>query len=445
MRKLLAAWALAFLFVGGLQAFVMPPFQVPDEPAHWMAGLTRIHQALQPRVPFCSSEVSYFNHYGMRPGIHHPPPSPDQVLPTCGSAEVSYGGLWSYPQLWVAHGLHGLWPLNPEITFRLARIVSGALLWLVLAITWSRALATHHPASMIGAVWAGLLLMSPVGIQQAFGVSSDGVVFAFGLMLASLLVSGDAWRRREWALFLTISICAVTTKAVVAPVVLIAFGFRQSLKRFYQKAAVVSVFAMGILSGLLSKAAVTNGPYGDAAAQKAFILSQPFETLGLLLKEAIFRALPYTQWLVGRLGWLDHTTNHLTLAIYFCSFIALARLGWNTLRQVGFRRVVSIRLHRHVIFAVLWVASACLIELFIYLAWNPPRSREISGLQGRYFIPLHMVAIGYLAASMREAKPSLKWEGAEGLRLEKGFVKVIGIHGLALIGMVWDLIGFYRS
>jgi len=311
------------------------------------------------------------------------------------------------------------------------------MVYCALWILFSNAWASSQASAVLGAVWAGLLIMSPVGLQQAWGVTSDVVVFAFCLSFASLLLSGRVWRVRDWVFFGLIGLCAVQTKPVIAPLLLVLFWMPGSVRLLWQRAVVFGLFAYGLAEGVFSKASAASAPHADALAQKAHLLEHPVLSILMFLKVTFLRVVPYTQWLFGRLGWLDHKTNHGILAAYFVLLIALFVFARRTCRNLKFAR----RPWRHFLFFVLWIGAAALIELFIYLVWNPPGSPMISGLQGRYFLPLHLIAVGYLFSSLGEGDGGALREVEP--QLFHGLKKVFYFHALVIIGIVSDVYLFY--
>jgi uncharacterized membrane protein len=369
--------------------------------------------------------MALVEHYGEAPPFNLDL-APTVLAPACRDYLITYGGILSYPHLWVAAMASRLWSLHPQTVFRLARLAGG--LWVIAAALFAVRLARRHGGSTAfrSAAWSILLLMSPIGIQQSFAVSLDGGVLAFSVVMAAFFASGSAWLKRDWLWFGIFGVVALQSKPVFAPLLLGFFfvpGFRQA---GWLRVLVVGLLcSYGIGSGLLSRATQVNGPEGRSGAQMAQILAHPLESLTLITWTTLKRAVIPTQWMLARLGWLDHSGSNLALGTTLGSLLLIVLSG---LRELG---VPKPPVFRDWIFAVVWLGSASLVTLFMYLVWTPPGSAYVTGLQGRYFLPYLIVLGGY-------ALTRLEFGTAQ-----KALRGVVWVQSLSVLFSVWDALRFY--
>lgn len=417
---------------GAAASWIVPPFQLPDEAGHWMAGLSRIQAALGGSRggdgPLCSPEMALVEHYGEIPPFRRNP-VPAVLAPACRNYVITYGGLASYPQLWVATAASRMFDVHPETAFRLARLAGGV--WVLAAALLAAGLSRRHGAPVAFGVtaWSLVLLLSPIGIQQAFAVSLDGGVLAFSVWMAAFFGTASVWRSRDWILFAIFGLVALQSKPVLAPVLLSFFWvpeFRRAtgLGRKLGSLVIALLCLYGIGSGLATRATQVNGPSGNSGAQMAHIFSHPLESAALIGWTTLKKAVIPTQWMLARLGWFDHVASHPALATTLASLLVLLLSGiqWSSLRLPALRDWI---------FGALWLGSASLVTLFMYLVWTPPGSGFVIGLQGRYFVPYLILLGGYALARLESAVS------------EKALLWIVGIQGASAVLSVLDAIRFY--
>jgi hypothetical protein len=433
-----------FLGMGAFQVSALPPFQVPDEKMHWVTGLNRVHRTFGQAGPLCSTEISLARQF-IDPQNPGGAPlrkiAPDQVRalnPECESAEIPYGSALTYPQLWISHGYH-LWvdDSNPIRTLAVARLSAGLLI-LLAALSAARAAHRSRNSGSVAAVWVTLvLLLSPIGSQQSFAVSPDVVTMAFAILVMSLVTAGSVWTALQWMFFIFVCAAAIPAKPFMALLVLPSLWLGRQQTRRIRWAAVI-LFVSGIALGISAPALNTSGPGANSTLQKSLILKSPIQTTWLIAKTTAKIGGFYSHRLLARLGWLDHAPSALTFALYV---LFLAMTYWLAIPRSRFNNSPR----RHWAFDLLtvgiWFGSASLITLMMYLVWTPPGFDGVSGLQGRYFLPLHLVLIGYLWARFSSTSPD------EVLTPKREQLKAVVLMILGLcyaVALMVDTARFYR-
>jgi uncharacterized membrane protein len=122
----------------------------------------------------------------------------------------------------------------------------------------------------------------------------------------------------------------------------------------------------------------------DPRAQAAFIREQPLTFLGICLASCVQQSRFLWQQFVGVLGWLDTPLPRWVNHLLGCGLVAPVLVaGLHARMSIFFRSIL-------VVTAVVQVVTIC---GFVFVSWCPVGQEWISGLQGRYFLPLAAFAL----------------------------------------------------
>jgi len=117
----------------------------------------------------------------------------------------------------------------------------------------------------------------------------------------------------------------------------------------------------------------------DPRAQAAFIRERPVTFLGMCLASCIQQSRQLLHQFVGVFGWLDTPLPRWAIKLLGCGFVAQTLIaGLNVRMAIWFRLTLLVSM-------LLQVVAIC---GFVYASWCPTGQEWISGLQGRYFLPL---------------------------------------------------------
>lgn len=429
---------LGFVVLGSAYAFLLPPFLVPDERAHWLAAHHHLAEWVTGSGRVCSTDVALDRHFQtgikFKPKAKQPPGLFARVRklePEC-EEKLLYptGNLLSYPGVLLSR----LWvPREPSsgrqslFAFYLSRLLHGLMIGLLLGRIWwlARTTSTGPP----GLLALLLLSLSPLFVQQSFGVTIDAVTNAFALSLCLWLVFPEHLSRLDRAAFLLLGAISAPGKPVLAVVLLpaVALGLylervrnepgaplalvpalRQEVTR--RRAFVLAVVAIS-LAGLVFAQSYSLSS-GRAARQLVFIEAEPWRAAGILLSN-LWRLFAHPSFFLDYLGYLDTRLSTATLGSF--ALLALlvgaieglgigagvARLARDAARRRALRPAWP-RLGLLVALALASVVvSVVLIGLHAYLAFTGAGAARIGSLQPRYFLPHLIVSVAIVMALAR--------------------------------------------
>lgn len=430
-KRLSALYLGTFLLLGFALAFILPPFQAPDESEHWSAAFVRTERLVSGNSEVCSIALGLPEFFGTKKIVFNTEQKIlsarydkiDEAPLKCSADAVNYGGILSYPGYLISRILLFGAAEQPKymiLQFYLSRLIHGLILFGVLFRFWWLAFRAPRQDGSIavsaGATTLFTFVLSPLFVQQSFALSSDVTTNAFAISLITFLVYWKNLARLDWTLFALLGFSACTTKPTILPamvaVVFAIFVFhgRDWKARFWQWRA-KSLRALAALSILLSIVTFSNtasrlmvgGEGASPQAQKAFVLENPvFATKVIAL--GIWDRV-HSSHLHGPLGWLDtyiptHLRNIWRLLIAFAIFLDLFLI---TSLHGTIRSVVSSILPRLLGFVSVCAGiavSSFLVGYAMYLVFTPVGAAYVGGIQGRYFFASYILLIGAAAAAL---------------------------------------------
>lgn len=403
-RFLLAAG----LFFGLAFVFVTPPFQVPDEPAHffraWRVSEGRLDLIPRPRrgaaeIPVNLHEVA-LDLLGDLPFHAERKIAPEKILgafrvPLEGErrAPFWFGNSLQYPfvpyipqAVGIALGrCFGAPPLALLYLARLGNLLAGTLmLWCAVR---------RLPAFRWLAV---MVALTPMALFLRASASADVTVTGAAFLLAAA-VARSAWGdgpARRGDLLLAAAFAAVLCAAKAAyfplallPVLIPALRFPGGRRRSFL-----------LLHGALSLAAAAFGAATaravgiarfdaviDPARQIQLALEHPLSFLLVVARDYVVHTPRYLAQFVGQLGWLDTKLPTAFLFAYLCVLLALV--------LADARPDLEVRAWQRWTAAALTVSTLLMISASLYASWTPVGASFVEGPQGRYFIPLAPAAV----------------------------------------------------
>lgn len=410
---------LVALLVGGALVFVTPPFQVPDEPAHFfrawevsegrlirwdkqgrgggplpesVQGVAAVLLGDLPGKPERKIAVAQIRdglRVPLRPGHRVEVYFPNSVLYTF----VPY-----IPQALVIRAGRAL-EAPPLVTFYAARLAAFLVSTLLTGFAIRRAPAFRWLLALVA--------LTPMALFQRASVSADALTIASAFVLGAL-AARLAWgpeipgreRRRDFLLLTAAAVALCLCKpayvllagaVLLIPAARLPGGRRVPAFLFYGL-AVGLAFAVGMINGRLTEVELRPGVGVNAAAQIHDATREPVRFLGVVVRDYVVHADRYLAQLVGQLGWLDVKLPLVFLTLYLVFLAAFGLLDGEGVRIEPWQRGLL---------ALMVTGTLLLLSAAQYAIWTPYRASYLEGLQGRYYMPVVPVAVWLLHLRLR--------------------------------------------
>ncbi len=468
VRSGAAVCIVSFCLFGIMLSTLIPPFQVPDEPMHWIAGYARTHSTVSPSDPkqHCSIanalpalfEVGRIAFYPSNKFDTTSFESLSKAKAGCSETYLNYGVATTYPGILLGR----LFTLGeetvPEKTFQvflLGRLFQGALIAFLFWRLFSVALATR--GYMVGMLATSVLMLSPLFIQQSFAISADGVTFALSLSLLFFLFFMKEARWLDWLLMVVLATTVSATKPpLFLPIpVFLGVGLSRMHKegllhedrgprQSWRKWLVYGCIVMSFLATVWVITTQSQG-HSDAvikanqnrAEQVAYVKQHPMSVAGTVIShtEKYFRLAP----LIGPLGWLDASLSAWTVTKYRHIVIATVLIEILLVFCLIPSRGIRVPTQSRVVLTILLVGSelcaALAITFILYLTWTPAGAATVMGVQGRYFLPMLLtipLVLGDLVWPVRQG---------DTVRLSSGMGSIFGtfLFSFLLLSLAFPL------
>ena len=401
------AWAyLAIAVAWGLaMALITPPFQVPDEAAHYYRAwsVAEVQLIAQPeRVVMLPENVVSLpdrlgsliidwsgNHYSVKTavGLLWEPISGHergQVTTAAG-----YGPIGYIPQA-IGIDIARLLGHSPLLGFYLGRLsnllVSALLVFLAIRVV------------PFGRPLIALTALLPMFVSEAASLSPDGLALSgFLLFLALMLRFSDRETVTRADAITMVCAAAILLNAKPGLVALVLLVFMVRPRQFggvrnYAVWVGAALIASIGLAGVIMIAAPAAAPgylnsvgiIGvNAGKQLEFMVSHPLGFAKVLYRTFEQRAIELTQAAYGLLGWL--TVRLPVLGMY--------AMGLSGILLLGVRETVGTTRWQRLVMCATGVAYGVSVSAALYTDWSPLWSPVVLGLQGRYFLPIIALAL----------------------------------------------------
>ena len=401
-----------FLLVAGLLfglglATVTPPFQVPDEPAHFYRAY-RVSEGRLDLIPPPNSAgvdlpVNVLAITDLRGDLpFHPekkiapeavlaafrlPLEPDRRGPAWFPNTLQYPFVPYVPQaLGIAFGrLFGAPPLVLLYLARLANLIAGTLM---VAFAVRRLPAFRWLAVMVALTPMALFLRASASAD----VTSAGAAFLLVGAAARLAWGEGPARRSDLVLLAASTVVLCASKAVYFPLAFLAFlipsarfpeGWRARFL-LMQASLTLAVTAYAITVSRVV-GSINVSPAVDASRQIRAALADPLGFLGIVAMDYALHAHRYAGQLLGKLGWLDTKLPTPFLLVYLAVLLGLLFVDTSPR--------IEIRPWQRASIAAVILTTMVLISASQYALWTPYGAKFIEGLQGRYYSPLVPAAV----------------------------------------------------
>ncbi|MBL7205247.1 MAG: DUF2142 domain-containing protein [Desulfobacteraceae bacterium] len=238
-----------------------------------------------------------------------------------------------------------------------------------------------------------LLALSPMCLFQASSLSYDGFTNGIAFLYIALILHytfvKDFLGHKERVFFFLVSALLALSKLAYLPMMLL-IGLiptdKLGGKKVYWSFTAIYVVSCAVLAfswiWYTSDIYVPYSPNNaNPQAQLAFILNNPLEYLCVVANSMKYSGMNvFFRHFIGVLGQL---TLMLPNWIYFSYFAALLLVALRDGKEG-----ISLNYGNKLLIVLVLILNIALIFTMLYLSFNAPASDVIIGLQGRYLIPL---------------------------------------------------------
>jgi len=245
--------------------------------------------------------------------------------------------------------------------------------------------------------WLMLVVaLMPISLFLATSTSADALTYALCFLFIAVVMNlafGASPLTGQSLLALS-ALCVLVTvsKIIYIPLILLVLLLPRSKFRSKQRHLAYMALCFGLVFTvtLLWMVAIRDlhlpvnpGQTADPSGQVSFIIADPFRFLSIVAS-TIVNHFFYLAWqLIGVLGWLD---THLPKWFYLVSYATIGLVSLSDWTP-------NIKLSHWSKLIILAVVAFGTLMVFtgIYIRWTPVGGALVTGMQGRYFIPLSLL------------------------------------------------------
>ena len=256
-----------------------------------------------------------------------------------------------------------------------------------------------------------LLALTPMSLFQAASLSADGVTNGVSFLLIAtflqLALAEVVSKTQIFTIFL-LSVLLALSKQAYFP--LVGLFLLIPVEKIGNRKKYIGIFALLCLASvlaILSWSLISKGTYTTLVPNVApgkqiqFILTHPFDLIGVILRTFFDDGIEYISQFIGKLGWLDTKLPPLFILSYLAMLVFsvfqtdnITRRKDTVIREDD--SSVSVQIYKDILLStkqkrimlLILVLNIILIATILYISWTPVAKNRVFGLQGRYFIPL---------------------------------------------------------
>lgn len=237
-----------------------------------------------------------------------------------------------------------------------------------------------------------LVMFMPMMLQESISLSVDPIINGTTFLLFSYCLN-MRYSRKDFVnnkdriilavLCLIVSLCKMVYLPVCLTLFLIPEHMFKTKKRKYLEIGLLAflvVALVGIWTVVAMRYQLRPGDGVSAIEQIGFVLESPLRTIKVLIRTIAENAYVYMENLVcGPMGWFDIPIDSICTMVMLCMLVMVCIMD-NAGKKINNSEKTCM--------SVILLSTLALIFAAEYLTWTPVGSMEISGVQGRYFIPL---------------------------------------------------------
>jgi hypothetical protein len=432
------AWAMPFLVA---LAWLMPPFQNPDEADHYLRAvqiargevfafrLARPTGESPPNSgghsdPGIVAANTPFSHLAFKPQqrVHKADYDTARLINFGKDDVIGFGDTAIYPPFLYIPDILGIWfselVSGKVITsLYLSRLANAVV---ALAISFLALVAARHTRSAIAA-----LAMLPMTSALYVSASQDALIISLCLLVVGIVDRvGTEQRPASVGELVVIGIAAALVGMARPPYAVtallpLAIRQRSSLRELGTTLGISACMLVWVAFSMRTVSVPMHG--ADAAVQFKHLLHSPWAILPLAWHTMTRSGVGYLREFIGVLGWLDTPLPRWFL------LAASAALGAGLLGVCA--SPSGPRPWLPVLAVILGSAAIFGAQ---YLTWTRPLAPFVDGVQGRYFIPLAAVLALALPAAPNFIRPALPWLSMAGILLLANLAPAVVLRTIVL-------------
>lgn len=253
-------------------------------------------------------------------------------------------------------------------------------------------------------------LFNPMYIQQSISLSADCFINGFIILFISytfyLIFKKEEMSLKDKVIYAMLFIVAFLNKTVYYPISLIALllviGKNKREKKSERSLIIICMISLTVVTiawaifGMnyvdVREYVIKNNV--NSKEQIMYILKNPIEYMKIIINNVMRNKKIYMKQFLGvYLGLRDISTSKLCSKILLLMMLGAPFLEKNKEKYLGNRQKAYLIL--------MAVGSSLLVITALYLIWSGVGENKISGVQGRYFIPIILLPLLCLIQSDR--------------------------------------------
>lgn len=253
-----------------------------------------------------------------------------------------------------------------------------------------------------------ILFLMPMVVFQAASTSQDALAFSVSAVIAALFCkafySDRPFSNKDFLVLSALIFILVTSRINLTPLAILPFliAYQHKQKKWYVLTVLnIALVCAWILIAMKIVEADTFFNHGMTSGDKLKVfLSDPVRLLNYYWTTFTNKDLMqgYLFQYIGVLGWLD---TPLRRSFYNFVLIFMPIFGWIAISCNPKAFLKSINNHQAWLTLLMLLASVLLTFFILLLAWtNILELNHIAGVQGRYFIPIVIIATYILFAKI---------------------------------------------
>ncbi|MBR3599236.1 MAG: DUF2142 domain-containing protein, partial [Lachnospiraceae bacterium] len=247
----------------------------------------------------------------------------------------------------------------------------------------------------MGKMLLTVVTLLPMNMQECISLAADGFTYAICTAFIAFVLYmrygyNGKMKKKHFVILYVLLFFISTVKIVYMPLCLLAFlipvqrfGDKRSYFKHAGLAALLAITTCLVWFIISSNILVTFNPGADSDAHMQHIIKAPMEYIRILFGTVISEFDFYLKMMVGAyLGWLNINQNALIVDLSIALIIiVLVKEKYSINSNVSIKPV-------RVISAIAVFSIILLMFTSLYIQWTPVSSSIITGVQGRYFLPL---------------------------------------------------------